>query len=570
MSLREPSRFVVNERLSNFPHPMHTAILVKQDYCTLSRFSVKADDTGDPVIKAVRSMISDGTAKRHVCSACASFNKDPATSTLVTNGGNVAPSGVSTTGSPDAHANLPITNSLHNAFFNKHHFSKISTKIVNLPCHSINTYCDPEFVGRETELTKLGDWLQQTPLVQPKIVLLHGLGGIGKTQTAVQYALKSTSFYSAILFARADDESKVAIDFAEFARGLGLVDSVDKDLVKPRESLKQWFCSTPERWLIVFDNVDSADSLQFLESYLPESGCGSVLITSRKKDLYKILASEEIELVALPEDTAVTLLRSLSPEAAKSHQSQLQSIVGRVDCLPLGIMAAAGAMRNGSYNASEFLDAYEHGYLIAEATQPGKARQFRYPLNLATVWNMEFRRFSEDELLLLNVFACLDARSISEELLLSGAAHCSGQISALLADKKTYLRCRAELYKSSLISWEDTSRQISMHRLVEETCHFRMSVQDAKHVFSFVTSLLSALLPELDDYNRHLTALWPKVRPVIDHVIAFCRHADNPDHKAAVATNPQPLSAGLKHPRTLTDLLYRTAWYVESDRSSPL
>lgn len=557
----ESSRFLIEERLSIIDNSKHVAVQVKQDYSTLARFCLEKETAGDVIVQEIHKMIAYGPGQMPLCSACASSSSNPGHATPVTSNGNAAQPVGSASSTPGAYAVAPKLNSLQTAFSHKLNFSNTPMGNVNLPCHTIKVYCDPSFVGRETEIKKLNDLLQQPTVVQTSIVLLHGLGGIGKTQTAVQYASRSKNYYNVILFARAEDETKIAIDFAEFAQSLGLVDVVGKDLVKPRELLKQWLSSTVEKWLIVFDNVESAESLHFLESYLPGAGCGAILITSRKKDLYKTLASEEMELNTLPGESAVTLLRTLNPKIKSSDGRQLQTIVSRVDRLPLGIIAAASAMRNGSYSPLEFLESYDSRDLIEEAAQPGKSRQSRYHLNIATVWNMEFGQLSDDARLLLNACACIDARSISEDLILDGASRCGEPAFALLKDKKLYLRCRAELYQTSLISREETSKNISMHRLVEENCHFRMETQDARPVFDFVTSLLNKMLPEFDDYERHLTALWPKVRPILDHVIAFCKHADHPRHKTAVTSkNPMDSSLEPKHSRTLTYLLYRAAW----------
>jgi hypothetical protein len=161
---------------------------------------------------------------------------------------------------------------------------------------SLSTVSDIEhFVAREDELREIhkalsGDGSRHT-------IVLHGLGGIGKTQLAIAYAKRHKDNYSAIFWLNIKDKDSLRQSFAAVARQIlrgyplarGLSTINVKNLDDVIDAVKAWL-SLPynTRWLMIYDNYDnprlasSKDPAAVdITKYLPEAYQGSVLITTR-------------------------------------------------------------------------------------------------------------------------------------------------------------------------------------------------------------------------------------------------------------------------------------------------
>ena len=139
-----------------------------------------------------------------------------------------------------------------------------------------------------------------------KICVLHGLGGIGKTQLAIEFARKYRQSYSAIFWIDGSSKEKLKQSIANLARRLPQHQLLEKSKLyvqKPHEELDgavqdvlSWFCqSSNEKWLLIYDNVDREISAETndpeafnLREYLPEADQGCILITSRLTNLWHL------------------------------------------------------------------------------------------------------------------------------------------------------------------------------------------------------------------------------------------------------------------------------------------
>lgn len=153
-----------------------------------------------------------------------------------------------------------------------------------------------QFVAREQELSKLHELLYGHS--SRSAVVLHGLGGIGKTQLAMQYLRRHKEKYTAIFWLNANDEDSLRLGFRGIAQQVlryhpstrALIDvDLEGDLARVVEAVKSWL-DLPQnaRWLMVYDNYDnpitsdnSDRSTVDVRRYLPGSDHGSIIITTR-------------------------------------------------------------------------------------------------------------------------------------------------------------------------------------------------------------------------------------------------------------------------------------------------
>ncbi|CAK7237372.1 hypothetical protein SBRCBS47491_009953 [Sporothrix bragantina] len=152
------------------------------------------------------------------------------------------------------------------------------------------------FVAREDELVKIHKTLQGDG--SRRVVVLHGLGGIGKTQLAIAYAKRHRRDYSAVFWLNAKDKASLQQSFARVATQiqgahpsasrLGSIDT-EQDLDRVVDAVRAWLSLADNtRWLVVYDNYDNPKlrdnkDLEALDvrDFLPDSDQGSVIITTR-------------------------------------------------------------------------------------------------------------------------------------------------------------------------------------------------------------------------------------------------------------------------------------------------
>jgi DNA polymerase III delta prime subunit len=152
---------------------------------------------------------------------------------------------------------------------------------------------EEEFVGRETELEQLRTWLAPRPRRQ-NVVVLYGLGGIGKTQLSIHFARKFVDTYSSVFWLNAKDESTLKAGLAglmaqvvENHVSLSVTDAQEGERMV--QQARQWL-SRPDndQWLVVYDNYDDprlpgiqSSTGYDVRDFFPHRAQGSILITTR-------------------------------------------------------------------------------------------------------------------------------------------------------------------------------------------------------------------------------------------------------------------------------------------------
>lgn len=168
---------------------------------------------------------------------------------------------------------------------------------------SLNLLSIPEaaqFVAREKELAEMYEVLCERRLIERGVVILHGLGGIGKTQLAIRYAMQHKEKYTAVFWLNTNDEDSLKLSFRDLAQqisrhnpptfsGIDLHQNLDKTV----NAVKDWF-ELPNniRWLMIFDNYDNPktpnnpdNSAIDIRRFLPQANHDSIIITTRSSQV---------------------------------------------------------------------------------------------------------------------------------------------------------------------------------------------------------------------------------------------------------------------------------------------
>ena len=189
------------------------------------------------------------------------------------------------------------------------------------------------FVDRDTEMEQIeNSLLQSDPQGGRKIHVLHGLGGIGKTQLAIAYARKHQEVYSAIIWVNGNSKDTLfqsLAAFATYARIDGIQQStVDltrhgQEAAEKAVAVLRWLALGSNRqWLVVFDNVDRDCHAEVedpqaydIKSFLPAADHGSILVTTRLPHLGEIGSATKVSRVDSEQAFRILTNNSLLPQS---------------------------------------------------------------------------------------------------------------------------------------------------------------------------------------------------------------------------------------------------------------
>ena len=211
---------------------------------------------------------------------------------------------------------------------------------------------------------------------------LYGLGGVGKTQVAVEYAYRFAGDYDLVWWFTAGQPGLMGEQVAALADALrGVVH--DAPLAARREAVFARLRAR-ERWLLIFDGVENPEDVV---EWLP-GGSGHVLITSRARRWTEVAMPMEVEI--LTREESVAILRERVPGLSVADASEVAAALGD---LPLGIAQAAGYMADTGTRVPEYLKLLQTqaGHILDQAQPPS------YRRSLAAVTQLAYDKLRDDD-----------------------------------------------------------------------------------------------------------------------------------------------------------------------------
>ena len=351
-------------------------------------------------------------------------------------------------------------------------FSSIIRQPFMQPLWNIPYPRNPLFTGREHILELLAETLktgETTAVTQPQA--LSGLGGIGKTQTAIEYAYRFRSNYNAVLWARADTRDNLVQDYVAIARLLDLPEQHQQDQPRTVEAVKQWLRGQ-HQWLLILDN---ADDLRMVRDFLPETDSGQVLMTTRAQAMRQLARRLEIDRMEQAEGTHFLLRRACILEAdtpldkaSPADLTNAQSIVQIMEGLPLALDQAGAYIEETSCGLAGYLQRYQQRRTELLKMRGGYTPD--HPEPVATTWSLSFENVEHANAAsadLLRFCAFLAPDAIPEELILEGAADLTSNLQHLATDPFALDTAIKELLLYSLIRRDAERKLLSVHRLVQ-------------------------------------------------------------------------------------------------------
>ena len=197
-------------------------------------------------------------------------------------------------------------------------------------------------------------------------VALCGLGGMGKSQIALEFCYRNENNYRYLFWMDADTEVALQNSFVDVARMLNLpaltiANSANPEDVVPR--VIQWL-QTNDGWLLVFDNADdyslgnASDRFRLQNKYFPKTGRGVILTTTRNDSAGPNGSAIKLDEMKLDNDAALKMLLRQPVTVADADPHALE-IVEELGHLPLAIDLAGACMEMEKLTPAEFLESYK-------------------------------------------------------------------------------------------------------------------------------------------------------------------------------------------------------------------
>jgi tetratricopeptide (TPR) repeat protein len=275
----------------------------------------------------------------------------------------------------------------------------------NLPMATLGR----QFIGREEEIARVQAMLLTTGSgAITDALALEGLGGIGKTRLAVEYAWEHLADYDWVFFLRADTPETLRAGLARLAdhEWLGLPEAGETEEERRVRAVLRWF-EGHGRWLLILDNVDSEQIAGYIASeILPSLHRGHVLLTTRFRRWGGQVRA--LALAPLSESEAIRLLVATTEGQRRSLPDDPESaaaLARALDGLPLALEQIAAWVRAKHCSFADALAA------VTAEDAPALAwydpRELRYPLPVAAVWERALESLGTAEHFLLRFLAWL-------------------------------------------------------------------------------------------------------------------------------------------------------------------
>ncbi|HKV60055.1 MAG TPA: tetratricopeptide repeat protein [Ktedonobacteraceae bacterium] len=359
---------------------------------------------------------------------------------------------------------------------------------------------NPYFTGREPLLRFLHERLstaRTAALTQTHAQALYGLGGIGKTQTAAEYAFRYSGEYRGVYWIRAATRETLVADYVALAELLELSgkDKQDQQIVA---AVKRWLAAH-EDWLLILDN---ADDLRLAQQFLPTSHKGYILFTTRAQASGAIAASVEVEKLQ-PRDGILLLLRwskllnvdALLEQARAEDRAGAERIVREMDGLPLALVQAAAYVEETGCSLAEYLQLYD------THRKDLLARRSNLPLDytetVATTWELSFQQVEQQNPAaadILRLCAFLAADAIPQELLMRAIDETGAEAS----DSYKLNAALEVLRRYSLVRRDGDTNMLSIHRLVQAVLRESMDEQTQRLWAERTVRAVNVAFPETD------------------------------------------------------------------------
>jgi hypothetical protein len=404
---------------------------------------------------------------------------------------------------------------------------------------------NPNFIGRKTELRALRDQLTTggPAVIRQPPSALYGLGGVGKTELAAEYAHLYSGEYEVVWWVRADQEDSIRASLIALGLRLGLKE-VSPELRDYSSRVVKNALESGDpyaRWLLIFDDVTRPD---IINRYIPR-GSGHVIITSRISEWHQVLKTEGIEVREFPLAEAIQFLRKRVPqlgyaggtpdspqdlgdEEEARRQQEAELLARALGSLPLAIEHAASYLAQMGTPVPEYLEDFDRN---AHELLDREADMFTVNnLAVAATWSVSRNTLTPAARELFRLLAFFSAEPISEEVLVQPGrlADVPAGLQKVLISRTELKRAARELARFSLVKIDGARNIVQLHRVVQMVTRSRIETEDERAA-EVLRTTVHALLAASDPGSPEKEQNDPLYERSIHHLVpSGALKSDNP------------------------------------------
>ncbi len=375
---------------------------------------------------------------------------------------------------------------------------------------------NPFFTGRDPYLKNL-----EHGLAHGRAQAISGLGGIGKTQTAIEYAYCHRDQYRAVLWSRADSRDALVSGFGAIASLLDLPEKDERDANVAAGAVRRWLERQPG-WLLILDNVE--DLAGVVKPFLPASGTGHVLMTTRLQATGAIAQCVELEEMETDEG-ALFLLRRAKPiapdaplgAASEADRKPAREITEEVAGLPLALDQAAAYIEETPSTPAKYLKLYRSEGAALRA-QRGKLATDHDSVTIT--FSLAFAQVEKANAAaadLVRACAFLAPDAIPEEIFTRSGKKLGKPLAKAAGKPLTWDAAVEAAGRYRLIHRNVANDTLDIHRLVQEVLKDGMDAPTRRVWAERVVQALREVFPAPEFQN------WPQCERLIPDAIAAGR-----------------------------------------------
>ncbi|MGX9885138.1 FxSxx-COOH system tetratricopeptide repeat protein [Streptomyces sp. NPDC002276] len=363
------------------------------------------------------------------------------------------------------------------------------------------------FTGRSALLERLRDGLvTSTAGGSPAPYALYGLGGVGKTQIALEYVHRFAADYDLVWWIPSEQSEFVISSLQDLAGRLNL--RVGEDAAQAAQEAREYLRQSTSalHWLLVFDNADEPEEVR---RYFP-GGNGHILVTSRNQTWLQFGEALEVDPF-LREESVEHLLR----RAADLSVAEADRVAEAVGDLPLALdQAGAWLAETGTPVDTYLLELEQQAEQVLSFSHPAN-----YPQPVAATWNVSIERLKERSpaaVRLLQLCAFFAAEPISLNLLYGNEMiKVLSQEDPTLQEKMVLGRVIREIGRFALAKVDRATKSIQVHRLVQAVIRSQLSREEQESAQHVVHRILADARPageepiDEPENNAVFAAIWP-------------------------------------------------------------